>query len=390
MQSITEKEGQLFLRTYRRLPVEIDRADGMYIYAKNGTRYLDFLGGIAVNAAGHSHPAINQAITKQLNRYTHVSNFFYQDAQVEFVEKLTRMSRYDRAFLSNSGTEATDGALKLVRLWGSIRSRSQVLAFTGSFHGRSLGALSLMDKPRYKEGMGPFLPGTEVLPFNDYETLTENVDSSTAAVFIEFLQGEGGVRWASPEFVERLSELKETYGFLIVADEVQAGCGRTGKFFSFEHFGLQPDVVTMAKVLGGGLPLGAILTTEELADVWDYGRHGTTFGGNALACAAGSKLLDLLENGLMEQASHSGAYLMDQLNELTSRFPSRIREVRGAGAMVGVEVNEPAGPIVQELLDHQIIANATNQNVLRLLPPHIFEESHVATLVEVLQEILGQ
>ncbi|MGE3800143.1 MAG: aspartate aminotransferase family protein [Candidatus Kapaibacterium sp.] len=388
MRTVTEQEHELFLQTYKRLPVEIDRAEGMYVYAKDGRRYLDFLGGIAVNAAGHSHPRIIRAVVDQMNRYAHVSNFFYQDAQVSFVEKLTRLSRYDRAFLCNSGTEATDGALKLVRRWGSARQKSEVIAFTGGFHGRGYGALSIMDKPKYKEGMGPFLSGTEVLPFNDLNGLAESVNESTAAVFIEFLQGEGGIRWADREFVQLLEDLREKYGFLIVADEVQGGGGRTGTFFSFEHFNVRPDIVTTAKVIGGGLPLGAILTTESLADVFDYGRHGTTFGGNAVACAAGSALLDLIDDGLMEQIKVSGSRLIARLKELATEFPERIADVRGAGAMVGIELKEEAAPIVEQLLGKLIIANATNETVIRLLPPYIFGEEHVEELIVALREVL--
>ena len=384
-----ERERQHFLQTYRRLPIEIDRAEGMYVYAIDGTKYLDFLGGIAVNAAGHSHPMINKAIRRQLDRYSHISNFFYQDIQVEFVEKLTKMSRYDRAFLSNSGTEATDGALKLVRRWGTTHSRSRVFGFSGGFHGRGFGALSLMNKPKYKDGMGPFLPETEILPFNDCDALEQNLNDSTTAVFLEFIQGEGGIRFASQEFVKKLTELQKKHGFLIVADEIQAGCGRTGTFFSFEHFGIKPDVVTTAKVVGGGLPLGAILTTEELADVWDYGHHGTTFGGNALACAAGNALLDLLEQDLMEMVVNSGEYLLRQLKELVDQIPDKIIEVRGAGAMVGVELNKPSAPVVEQLLDMGIIANATNENVIRLLPPYIFEKGHVDEFISALTMCLS-
>lgn len=386
--SIVDREQRLFLQTYKRLPIEVDRAEGMYIYTKSGERYLDFLGGIAVNAAGHSHPQIVAAVTNQMARYAHVSNLFYQDAQVEFVERLTRLSGYDRAFLCNSGTEATDGALKLARKWGSERGKSMVYGFTGSFHGRGFGALSLMDKPKYKEGMGPFLPETGSLPYNDSAALRAAVNQNTAAVFLEFLQGEGGIFWASEEFVKTLMELKEEYGFLIVADEVQAGVGRTGTFFSFERFGVRPDIVTTAKVIGAGLPLGAILTTEELANVWEYGRHGTTFGGNAVACAAGSALLDLVEGGLMEQAATSGALLLKRLRELQEELPEKIVEVRGAGAMAGIEITEEARPVVEQLLGHHIIANATNENVIRFLPPYIFGGEHIEELVEGLRKCL--
>lgn len=383
--SITEREQQRFIQTYKRLPLEVDRAEGMSVYTKDGRRYLDFLGGIAVNAAGHSHPRIIQAIATQLHRYAHVSNFFYQDAQVEFVERLCRLSGYQRAFLCNSGTEATDGALKMVRKWGNDRGKKTVFGFTGGFHGRGYGALSLMDKPKYKDGMGPFLPETGILPFNDCEALRKSVTHGTAALFVEFIQGEGGIREASAEFVETLAELREQYGLLVVADEVQAGCGRTGKFFSFEHFGFQPDIVTTAKVVGAGLPLGAILVTEALSTVWDYGKHGTTFGGNPVACAAGSTLLDMIDEGLMEQAASSGAILIDRLLQLKKEFPETVVAVRGRGAMIGIELSTPATPYVEKLLEAGIIANTTNETVIRLLPPYIVGEQEIEELIAALR-----
>lgn len=382
------RESRNFLQTYRRLPIEIDRADGMEIVDRQGRHYIDFLGGIAVNAAGHSHPALLDAITGQAARYTHVSNFFYQDAQADFVSRLIAMSGYDRVFLANSGTEAIDGALKLVRKWGATRGKSEVIAFDGGFHGRTYGALSLMNKPPYKEGMGPFLDGITILPYNDAEALAAHVSSRTGAIVLEFLQGEGGVRPASDDFIALLATLRGHHDLLIVADEIQTGGGRTGRFHSFEGKGIRPDVVTLAKVIGGGLPLGAIVTTEELADVWQSGQHGTTFGGNAVACAAGSALLDLLRDGLMERAAAAGELMRTLLGDLAREVPDQILEIRGEGCMIGVELRSEAGPVVDRLLDHGIIANATAGTVLRLLPPYIVERPHIERLVEELRGVL--
>lgn len=387
--TLRERENARFLQTYRRLPIEIDYAEGMEIVANDGTRYIDFLGGIAVNAAGHSHPAIIEAVTRQMHRYAHVSNLFYQDAQIEFVERLTRLSGYSRAFLTNSGTEANEGALKLARSWGAAKGRKEIVGFTGGFHGRTYGVLSIMEKPLYKEGMGPFLGETSVLPFNDVEALLAHLSDQTCAVFVEALQGEGGVRWMSEEFAAALIEAKGRHGFLIVADEVQAGCGRTGPFFSFERFGLTPEIVTTAKVLGGGLPLGAIVTIEELAEVWSYGRHGTTFGGNAVSCAAGAAFLDLYEEELQENVGLMGTYLLHSLERLAALYPTIICDIRGGGLMIGLEFDRPTADIVARLLSHGIIANATNENVLRLLPPYIIKEIHVDMLVEALGSILA-
>jgi acetylornithine/N-succinyldiaminopimelate aminotransferase len=387
--TLVEREHQHFIPTYKRLPLEVERAEGMYVETKDGRRYLDFLGGIAVNSLGHCHPAVIAAIERQLHRYAHLSNYFYQDAQIEFAEALTAASGYSRVFLTNSGTEATDGAMKLARMHGSPQGRAEIIGLSGGFHGRTYGALSIMDKPGYKDGMGPFLPATSVVGYNDIAALEGAVNRSTAAVMIEFLQGEGGIYWASEEYVRRLFELREEHGFLVIADEVQAGGGRTGRFFSFERFGVRPDIVTVAKGLGGGLPLGAILIQESLAGVWGPGRHGTTFGGNALACAAGSTVLAELRGGLMERVAATGAYAIERLEELRAEFPQIIREVRGAGAMLGAELTIAASTVVEGMLERGVIANATNENVLRLLPPMIVEPAHVDEMIGVLREVLA-
>ncbi|MDB5032852.1 MAG: Acetylornithine aminotransferase apoenzyme [Chlorobi bacterium] len=379
--SLIDREHEHFLQTYKRLPVVVDRAEGMYVHAADGTRYLDFLGGIAVNALGHSHPKIIEAIDRQMRRYMHLSNYFYQDAQIEFVERLCAASGYERAFLTNSGTEANEGAIKLARTHGHANGKAGIIGFSGGFHGRSYGALSIMDKPRYKDGMGPFLPDTAVLPFNDAAALRDAVNETTAALVVEFLQGEGGIYWASEEFVATMFELREKFGLLIVGDEIQAGGGRTGDFLSFERFGVRPDIVTVAKGIGGGLPLGAILATESLATVWGSGQHGTTFGGNAVACAAGSAVLDELAGGVMKHARETGEILLAGLNALATEFPELVREIRGAGAIFGIELSVPSGPFVDAMLARHIIVNSTNDNVIRLLPPMIYEREHIDELM---------
>jgi acetylornithine/succinyldiaminopimelate/putrescine aminotransferase len=388
--SLIDREHQRFIATYKRLPLEVDHAEGMYIVTRDRERYLDFLGGIAVNTLGHSHPAIISAVERQVRRYTHLSNYFYQDAQIEFAETLLDLAGYSRLFLTNSGAEATDAALKLARAYGSATGRTKIIGFTGGFHGRSYGALSIMDRPHYKDGMGPYLPEATVLPFNDVDALDAAVDETTCAIMLEFLQGEGGVHWAEEPFVRRIFELRAKHGFLVIADEVQAGCGRTGDFFSFERFGVRPDIVDVAKGVGGGLPLGAMLTDDTVCASWSAGRHGTTFGGNALACAAGTAVLHEVSGGLMQHAAEVGTYALQRLRQLADQFPSIITEVRGAGAMIGVQLSQPAAPIVEALLARRVIANATADTVLRLLPPLIFERSHVDELVSTLEEVLRE
>lgn len=382
------REHAVLFQNYRRLPVQIERAENCRVYTTDGNVYLDLLGGIAVNALGHSHPRLVEAIVKQARLYTHVSNFFYQEPQVVLAEALRTVTGYPRVFFSNSGSESMEGALKMARRHGYRAGRYDLVGFTGAFHGRTYGSLSIMDKPLYKDGMGPFLPHTLVLPYNDVDALRARVDASTCAVILEFVQGEGGLTAASDEFVQALEELRAEHGFLIIADEVQTGVGRTGSFFAFERYGIRPDIVTVAKALGGGLPLGAILATEEAAVLLEKGMHGTTYGGNALACAAGIVVLDGLQKGLQQHVIEIGSYLTSQLQALQKRKPEHIRELRGSGCIQGVVLFGEAAPVVQRLLEKRIIANATAGNVLRLLPPYTIQHTDVDEFITALEEVL--
>lgn len=388
-ETIINYEKESFIQVYNRLPIVVDRAEGVWIWDKNGNKYLDLLGGIAVNVLGHSHPKITQAIIEQAQKYLHLSNYFYQDAQINFVKKLTQLTGYKRAFLTNSGTESADGAIKLIRKWGTIHNKSNIIAFSGGFHGRTYGALSIMDKPNYKLGMGPFLPNCRILPYNSVEDLVANIDLNTAAVFLEFIQGEGGISSVRQEFVDTLFELKQHNNFLIVADEVQSGMGRTGKFFSFEHWGVRPDVVIVSKGLGGGLPLGAILIDEHLADVWEKAQHGTTFGGNALSCAAGLVSLEEIESELMDNAAKVGNYFISELEKVQIKFPNKIKEIRGKGLMLGIVLSFEAKILLDELLKRNVIANATSVNVLRIVPPLILAKEHVDVFISELIDSLN-
>jgi predicted acetylornithine/succinylornithine family transaminase len=388
-QELMEREHAVVFQTYRRINVAIDRAEGMRIYDVDGKVYLDMLGGIAVNALGHSHPRIIEAVEHQIRRYMHVSNVFYQEPQVTLAEQLVKASGYPRVFFSNSGAESTDGAMKMARRYGSATGRYDIIGFSGGFHGRTFGALSIMDKPLYKDGMGPFLPNTLVLPFNDIDALESRVDEHTAAVMIEFLQGEGGIAEATQEFVDAIWRLKEQYGFLVIADEVQSGIGRTGDFFAFERYGVRPDIVTIAKAMGGGLPLGGILATNEAAALLDKGMHGTTYGGNPVACVAGSVVMDEVASGLMDHVRELGEYLNGRLREIQSVFPNVVREIRGRGCMQGIVLNQDAAPFIPKLLERGVIANATAGNVIRLVPPFIITREDVDELHAALMVVLA-
>ncbi len=388
-QALMEREHHVVFQTYRRINVAIDRAEGMRIYDVDGRAYLDMLGGIAVNALGHSHPRVIDAIEQQIRRFMHVSNVFYQEPQVILAEQLVAASGYPRVFFSNSGAESTDGAMKMARRFGSATGRYDIIGFSGGFHGRTYGALSIMDKPLYKDGMGPFLPNTLVLPYNDIDALESRVDENTAAIMIEFVQGEGGIAEASQEFVDAIWRLKEQYGFLVIGDEVQSGIGRTGDFFAYERYGVRPDIVTIAKAMGGGLPLGGILATEEAAALLEKGMHGTTYGGNPVACVAGSVVVNEVTSGLMHHVREVGEYLHGRLRELHSMFPDLIREIRGRGCMQGIVLTTDAAPFIPKLLERGVIANATAGNVIRLVPPFIITRADIDELHAALTMVLS-
>jgi acetylornithine/N-succinyldiaminopimelate aminotransferase len=375
--SFIEREHEVILQTYKRLPIEVEYALGARVFDKNGTVYLDFLAGIAVNALGHSHPAILAAINEQMGRYLHISNYFYQDKQIELAEKLIKMSGYSKVFFSNSGTEANEGAMKIAKRWGYDKNKTKIFGFSGGFHGRTYGALSIMDKPLYKDKMGPFLENTFVLEYNNIEQLEKNIDDNTAAVFLEFIQGEGGISSVSKEFADKLIQLKEKFDFLIIADEIQAGTGRTGDLFAFEQYKIKPDVVTLAKGIGGGLPLGAILVDKSIENIFEKGNHGTTYGGNALACATGLAVLNELENSVFENVKNVGTYFISELNKLKEQYPELILEVRGRGLILGLLLSFDANILMNKLLENHIITNAASGTVLRIVPPLIITKEDV-------------
>ena len=387
--NLFEKEDKYFFHTYKRLGLDIDRGDGVYLYAKDGKRYLDFFGGLAVNALGYNHPGVNKAIIDQVKKYIHLSNYYVQDPQVNLAEKVIAASGFKRIFFGNSGTEAVEGAIKVARKWGKSNGKTQLIGLTNSFHGRTMGALSLTERQKYREGYEPFLPNVCHVGFNDVAQLRATVNEQTLGIILEFIQGEGGVFVVSPEFAAALNELQAKFGFLIIADEIQAGIGRTGKFFGFEHFGVHPDIAVIAKALGGGLPLGAFLGGDRVADVLTYGTHGTTFGGNPVACAAGIAVLhEVLDNGLMKRAGEIGEYLRKRFSELQAKFPALIQDVRGFGCMLGVELTQDGQPVVDKLQERGILVNCTHQTVLRFLPPYIVTQQHCDSMLEELGDVL--
>jgi len=387
MMDIFEKEKKLFLSTYKRIPIDISHGEGVYLYDKKGNKYLDFFSGLAVNALGYSDPDIISAVTEQVKKFSHLSNNFITDVQIEFAEKLLKYSGMSGIFLSNSGTEAVEGTIKLIR---KVKGpEKEIFSFTGSFHGRTYGALTLTPKEKYQHGYKPLLSNISYIKFNDIEDLQNKVDSNTAAVFIEFIEGEGGIVPASEKFIEKIEELRKKFSFILVADEIQTGTGRTGKPFAFNHYNILPDIVVTAKAIGGGLPLGAILVSSELKNVFSTGSHGTTFGGNPVACAAGNVVFKkVFEDGLLKNVENNGKYFIDNLNMLKEDFLKEIKEVRGKGYMLGVEHFYECSQIVEEFRERGVFVNCTNQNVIRILPPLIAGKDHIDLFISEYRNIL--
>ena len=390
MTSLAEREKASLFPTYDRLPIgAVTLAEGVHITTESGVTYLDAISGLGVNALGHSHPAVVQAIREQAGKFLHLSNLYLQEPQVVLAEKLERASGWERTFFTNSGTEAVEGAIKLVRKVFSSEAKTEVLGVANGFHGRTYAPLSIMDKGKYRENFGPFVADASCIASYDVSALEEAVSDRTAAVIVEAIQGEGGIVEMPEEFAQALTELREKHRFLVIADEIQSGIGRSGRFFAYEHLGMKPDVVVVAKAIGGGLPLGAILTRRELADVMRAGVHGTTFGGNALACVAGSATLDLVEKTYMDNAAHEGEFLLRSFQQLSESCPKLIREVRGKGLMLGIEFTARAREVQKQLLESaHIITNVTAGEVLRMLPPLIFERKHSEELAAAVREAI--
>ncbi len=377
-----------FLNTYNRLPIDIDYGSGSYLITKDGEKYLDLFGGLAVNALGYAHPGVVEAVSKQIGRFGHLSNMFLTDVQVEMASLLINYSGMDKLFFTNSGTETAEAAIKLIRAVKG--SDKMIFSLSGGFHGRTYGGLSLTHKEKYQKGFEPLLPKTGMIRYNDINDLVEKVDENTAAIFLEFIQGEGGIYSVTGEFVAKLEELRKKFRFLVVSDCIQCGIGRTGKPFFHDHFNFVPDLILTAKAIGGGLPLGALLVNKEFSEVLTPGRHGTTFGGNPVSCAAGIVVLkEVFENGLMEKVVEKGEFLIQKMEALQNQFPEKIKEVRGKGLMIGIELAFPGAGIVKEMLKRKFLVNCTNDTVIRLLPPLIITTDELQQFVDEFSEVIS-
>ncbi len=396
LEEIRAAEKRLLLSTYDRSPILFVGGEGVYIQDEKGTKYLDLLSGIGVNALGYNHPAIVDTIARQSRALIHTSNLYYHEGQAELAMRLTERTGLDRAFFANTGTEAWEGALKLARAYSGLRRSeganigTKFLALEQSFHGRTFGAMSTTYKAKYREPFAPVVPGVEFVRFNDVSDLRQKFSSEVCAILVESIQGEGGIRPLTREFFAEARALASSTGALLIVDEIQSGMGRTGKWCAYQHYGIQPDVTTFAKPLAGGLPLGAIMCTEEVARVMHAGMHGTTFGGGPLACAVGIAVIDTIEKeSLLAHATEVGDYFQESLRSLAARHDSII-DVRGKGMMLAAELDsaELAKLTVAEMLKRRILINCTSDTVLRFLPPYILERVHVDTAIAALDEVL--
>jgi len=398
LDQIRAAEARLLLSTYDRSPVLFVGGHGVHIFDENGTKYLDLLSGIGVNALGYNHPAITKTIAEQSQKLIHTSNLFYHEGQAELALRLTERSGLDRAFFANTGTEAWEAALKLARAHaGVLRSEGKTigtkfLALEQSFHGRTFGAMSTTYKDKYREPFAPVVPGVEFVKLNDLADLRAKFSNEVCAILVEAIQGEGGIRPLTQEFFAEARALASSTGALLIVDEIQAGMGRTGKWFAYQHYGIQPDVTTLAKPIAGGIPLGAVLCTEEVARSFHPGMHGTTFGGGPLACSVAIAVIDTIEkDGLLANATAVGDYFQQQLRSLAKRHEA-IVDVRGNGLMVAAELDsaELGKLTVAEMLKRHILINCTSDTVLRFPPPFILERAHVDTAIKALDEIFSE
>jgi predicted acetylornithine/succinylornithine family transaminase len=381
-------ENKFFLQTYKRTKLKIVSGDGIFLVDNKNSRYMDFFSGLAVNALGYTHPKIVAAVTNQITKFAHLSNYYVTDVQNQFAEKLLKLSGMNKLFLTNSGTEATEAAIKLIRK--KFGPNNKIFSLSNNFHGRTYGALSITDRPKYKNGFEPLLQNCETISFNDVSDLKLKVNEDAAAIFIEFIQGEGGINEVSEEFVTELNLLKQKFNFIVVADEIQSGIGRTGKNFAFNYYNILPDLVLVAKAIGGGLPLGAVLVSEDLSNTFSYGEHGTTFGGNPVSCAAGLVVLEeIFDNGLLQKVYERGYYFKSRLFEIKNKFNDKIKDVRGKGFMLGVELSFTGQVIVDEMLKRKILTNCTNTNVIRILPPLIAEKEHIDHFLKNFEEVIS-
>jgi acetylornithine/N-succinyldiaminopimelate aminotransferase len=392
-QTLVDRANVHVATTYGRIPMALVRGEGMRVWDADGKMYYDFLAGLGVNNLGHCHPRVVEAIHQQAGTLLHVSNLYHIQPQIDLAEMLAQYSFADRSFFCNSGTESCEAAIKLARKYSHDHfgaGRYEIITFENSFHGRTMASLSATAQTKYHKGFEPLLDGFTYAPFDDLQAVERMITPKTCALMIEPIQGEGGVNVPSPGYLQSLRELCERHQLLLIYDEVQCGIGRTGRLFAYEHEGVPPDIMTLAKSLAGGVPIGAMLAREEVAKSFVPGTHAATFGGNPLATAAGVAALKAIhEEGMLENCQRVGTYFMGRLKDLQQRY-AFINEVRGRGLMLGLQLDVPGGQFVNACMERGFLVNCTVDTVLRFLPPLIVTESEVDLLITTLDELFAK
>ena len=390
-QQVIEQDKKYFMPVFSRYSLVLSHGEGPYVFDTDGKKYIDFLAGIAVNVLGHAHPALVKAVCEQAGRLIHCSNLYYTEPQVLLIEKIAQLSGLDKIFISNSGAEANEGAMKLARKYGKLTSpdKFEIVTAEHSFHGRTLATLTATGQPKYQEGYEPLPGGFRYVPFNDKKALAAVVSDKTCAIMIEPIQGEGGIHVPLDGYLQYARELCDKHGALLIFDEIQSGMGRTGTFLACQGYGVKPDIVTLAKGLAGGVPIGAFMATDKVAAAFSPGDHGSTFGGNPLACAAALAVLEVIEKEkLMANSVAMGAYLKNKLEGLKQKYPALIKDVRGKGLMMGAELTRPGREVVDRCMTQGAIINCTAGNVLRFVPPLDIKPEHVDEVITVLDNVL--
>jgi len=387
------RAGRCLANTYARFPVVLERGEGCRVWDVEGKEYLDFVAGIAVCALGHCHPAVVRAIQDQAAKLLHVSNLYYIEPQIRLAGLLCEHSFADRVFFCNSGAEANEAAIKLARKHAKEHGgaeRIEIITMEGGFHGRTIAALTATAQAKYQKGFEPLLPGFRYVPFDDLRAVEAAVGAHTAAILVEPIQGEGGIRVPSEGYLHGLRKLCDTTGALLIFDEVQTGVGRTGRLFAYEHWGVEPDIMVLAKALGGGLPIGAMLATEAVAASFTPGTHAATFGGNPLVTAAAwATLTTILEENLARRAAPMGGKLMDALRSVQQAHPG-VKAIRGLGLLVGMELDREVRPVLARCLDRGLLLSGAGEKVIRFAPPLIVDEHEVKRAVDILDTVLGE
>lgn len=392
MKEYIEEAEKALLHTYNRYQIIFDKGEGVYLYDLNGKKYLDFCAGIAVFALGYKNEAYNQALKDQIDKVIHTSNYYYNVPAIEAAKKLQKVSGMDRVFFTNSGAEAVEGAIKAARKYGYLKDGQtdhEIIAMEHSFHGRTMGALSITGNPKYREAFQPMIGNIRFATLNDFDSVLSQVNDKTCAIIFETVQGEGGIHPATEEFMKQVKQLCDEKDILLILDEIQCGMGRTGSMFAWQKYGIKPDIMTTAKALGCGVPVGAFLMTEKVAqNSLVAGDHGTTYGGNPLAAAAINKVLDLFEeNHIIENVNTVGEYLEKRLDELVEKYDF-IETRRGYGLMQGLVFNCPVGPFIQKALDSGLVLINAGANIIRFIPPLIITKEHVDEMMTILESCL--